>query len=268
MLHTALPHPPHPHTHPFFLKNNFATLINLAKERCGFGGLAAEKSGNERPGAIKSGDDALTKGEPVNPRVVLVGGDTIKTPGENKSAEDVTLLLLELDVADGGGTQEDNANDGKNDMEHIRAIIFHGGEGGKDGEGGSINDPTVPEAKGGVHKELGGPVGGGVVGLEVVENERDGGRSEEDGDQAQYEMALVPKDDPSCVEKRRDSKVPANTMDDTRFRGVKPLSNDKSPEEDVNCRPNIMDPWSWSEVCQMLFERFLVRSRAKDRVHC
>jgi len=144
-------------------KGFFFFLLNLAKERCGFGRAAAEKSGNERLGAIKSGDETFSKGAPVDPGVMLVGGDGIETPGENKSTEDVTLLLLELDVADGGGTQEDNADDGKNNMEGVRAMFLHGGEGGKDGEGGGIDDPTVPEAEGGVHKELGGPVGGGVV---------------------------------------------------------------------------------------------------------
>jgi len=94
---------------------------------------------------------------------MLVGGDAVEAPGENDSSEDVTLLLLELDVADGGVTEEENANEGNNDMECVGAMFLHRGEGGKDAEGGGIDDPAVPEAEGGVHKEPVGPVGGGVV---------------------------------------------------------------------------------------------------------
>jgi len=229
--------------------------------------LAAEQPGDERPGAIKSGDESLGKGEPVDPGVMLVGGDTEEAPSENKSAEDVTLLLLELDVADGGGTQEDNAKDGKNDMKHVGAMLFHRGEGGKDGECGSVDDPAVPEAEGGVHKKLVGPVGGGVVGLEVVEHERDGRRGEEDGDQGQYELTPLPEDEPGCVEKSGDREVPANTVNDTIFCDIKPLGNNKSTEKDVNCGPHIVNPCSWSEVGQMLLKSFFVRVGAEDRVY-
>jgi len=48
-------------------------------------------------------------------------------------------------------------------------------------------------------------------------------------------MTLVPEDEPGCIEKCGDGKVPANTMDDASFGNIKPLGNNKSTEKDVNC---------------------------------
>jgi len=237
----------------------------LTQERGGLGGSATEKLVDIGPNAVKGGNEALGKGEPVDPRVLLVCEDAEQAPRDDNSAEDVTLLLLKLDVADSGGAQEDDSQDGENDVKGVGAVFLDGCEGGKKSEGSLVHDPTVPEAEGRVHKELGVPEVGGVVGLKVVEDKRNRGRREEDSNQSEDEVTLFPENNPGSIEKGGNDKVPANTENNIVLCALKPLSNNEATQKNVNQRPRIVNPLGGSDISLVRFERVLIGAGTGNR---
>jgi len=107
----------------------------------------------------------------MDPRIGLVGEDCEETPSDDEGPEDVALLLLEFDVANSGGAEENDAEDAEDDMKRIGTVILDGSERSEDGLGCDEDNPAVPEAEGSVDEELGVPMRGRVICLEVVEDE-------------------------------------------------------------------------------------------------
>jgi len=56
---------------------------------------------------VEGGEDGEAEGGPVDDGALLLSKDGEKTVGDDEGTEDITLLVLVLDVADGGGGQEE-----------------------------------------------------------------------------------------------------------------------------------------------------------------
>jgi len=124
----------------------------------------------------------------------------------------------------------------------------------------------MPDREGSVDEEAVPPVVGGVVPLEVVEDKRNRGGSEEDGDEGRDKVTVVPEREPDRVQDGGDHKVPANTVNSTITGGLEPLINDEATEKSVNCRPSIVDPIGRCDIGEMLASNIFRGIGAKDAV--
>lgn len=104
----------------------------------------------------------------MNNGILLFGEDGEEAIGDHKGANDITLLVLILDVANGGGGQEKKSNLGKDNVEGIRTIFLEGSEDGEQILSGDQDDEPMPDREGGVDEDAVPPAGGRVVPLEVV----------------------------------------------------------------------------------------------------
>lgn len=110
----------------------------------------------------------LKKLLPVDPRVLLVGEDSEETDANDKGTGDITLLLLVLDVADGGRDEEDFTEDDEDADPDAGTILVDSAEGLEKVDDSREDDPAVPEREGSMDEELVVPAGGREVLLEVV----------------------------------------------------------------------------------------------------
>jgi len=144
----------------------------LTEKRSGGGiGLATQKPEDVGAGRVEDGEDTVAEGGPVDDGRLLLGEDGEEAIRDDEGANDITLLVLVLNVANSGRGQEKKSNLGEEDVEGIRAILLDGCEDGKQVHGGDQHDVTMPDREGSVDEEAIKPVAGGVVLLEIVEDE-------------------------------------------------------------------------------------------------
>jgi len=207
----------------------------LSEERSGSGVVAAaHESEKIGAGRVEGGEDSKAEGGPVDDRRLLLIVDSIKGEGNDEGANDVTLLVLVLDITNSGGGQEQEGDFRKDNVEGVRAVLLGAGEDSKHVQGRNHDDEAVPDREGSMDEEAIQPAGGGVVLLEVVENERDRGSGEEDGNEGKEVIALVPEREPDGVQDGGDHKVPANTVNNVIVSNIEPLVNDEATEKYVN----------------------------------
>lgn len=172
---------------------------------------------------------------------LLLGEDGEEAIRDDEGANDITLVL-ELNIANSGGGQEKKSNFGEDNVEDIWAIFLERGEDSEQVLDGDQGDETMPDREGSVNEEAVPQVLGGVAPLEVVEDKRNRGGGEEDGDEGKDKVTVVPEREPDGVQDGGNHKVPTNTVNGTLISGVEPLVNDKASEKSVDCSPSIVDP--------------------------
>jgi len=233
-------------------QSDFSTTHNhsrkqrlLTQERSGGGIVATAKAQQPEDigaGRVEDCEDAKAESGPVDNGRLLLGEDSEEAIRDDEGANDITLLVLELNVANGGGGQEKKSKFGEDNVEGIRAILLDGSEDGEQVLDGDHGDETMPDREGSVDEEAVPPAIGGVVPLEVIEDKRHRGGGEEDGNEGKDHVTVVPEREPDGVQDGGNHKVPANTVNSTLIGGLEPLVNDETTEKSVDCSPSIVDP--------------------------
>jgi len=202
----------------------------------------------------------------MNDGVLLMSKDTKESDGNNQSTGNIAFIALVLDITNSGTGQEHEAEDGQDGVESIWAILLSRSESSKGIQNSDEDNESVPQREGSMNEKTIPPGVGRIVLLQVVENKRHRGCSEEDGNEGQNQMSLLPQRKPNSIQDTGNNKVPANTVDSNFMRRFKPLVDDEASQKDVDDRPDIEDPWSRCEISLVLQDNLWVRFRTSNGV--